>query len=458
MKKQSKHILTLLVFLIFFMTISGHSQNEVVVSFDERIELLTCIGILTPHGSSQQAQFVHPIRRSALEYFESYKNHKAVQIADEILDHIFLDRFPGLALSFRSISDLTVSKFPQNIGLEIGNSKILEDFAKAVKDFYQDTHFEKFWEEHVNEYARVAERFNQEIAQISVRKPLEDYFGQSKPEFRFNIYVSFLTPAGFLFGSPELEEHKVRYSVISPTPVPPDSASYDQTSGKDLIGGAIHEFGHSFVNPVTAKFQSEVAKREWLFKTLNQDDVMTKLYYPTWGSCLNENIVRAATTRIYKYVTRQTPKDKWEGGHTPFLLIPFIYEKLGDYEKNRSKFPTYESFFPEILSLLDQLEPFEEIVLDFSFDLYEKEGKFYVNWISYGSSAQNAGLLVNDRVIKVGKETIKSIPEFNKIRQDIMNGKWGKKVDVTIERNGRIKGIPIVLNESKVSKLRIKNV
>jgi hypothetical protein len=42
-----------------------------------------------------------------------------------------------------------------------------------------------------------------------------------------------------MFGSSELEEIKIRYSVISPMPVPPDSASYDQMSGGHLTGKAL---------------------------------------------------------------------------------------------------------------------------------------------------------------------------------------------------------------------------
>ena len=224
-----------------------------------------------------------------------------------------------------------------------------------------------------------------------------------------------------------------------------------------MISAAIHEFGHSFINPVTAKFQDEVAKREWLFEVLNKNDMMTKLYYGRWEVCLNENIVEAATARLNKYVSGEKPTEKWEGGNTyPFLLIPFIYEKLVEYEDKRSKFPTYESFFPNIISMLDSLEPFQEIILDFSFNIYEKEGKFYVNWISDGSSAQNAGLLVDDRIKKVGKETIESVSEFNRIRQEIKKGRWGRDINIIIERDGEKRTIPVVLNESKILLLRKK--
>jgi len=461
MKNKTKIVLIVLTLAIVLLAISCNQQKEVIVSFDERIELLCCIGILTPNGGSHQAKFVHPIRKSALEYFEPYKNHKAVNIAEEILNHLFLDSFPAIALSFNNISELNVRMFPPYVCKEIeagyGNIDVLWDFAKAVKDFYQETSFEKFWENHSDEYKRTSERFREEISQIPLRKTIEDYFGISKPEFMFNIYISFLTPAGFMFGSPEFEEVKIKYSVTSPWPVPPDSASYDHISGKDLISGAIHEFGHSFINPVTAKFQDEVAKRAWLFEVLNKNDMMTNLHYGRWEGCLNENIVRAATARLNKYVSGEKPTEKWEGRNTyPFLLIPFIYEKLVEYEDNRSKFPTYESFFPNIISMLDSLEAFEEIILDFSFNIYEKEGKFYINWISYGSSAQNAGLLVDDKIKKVGKETIESVSEFNKIRQEIMKGRWGRDINIIIERAGKERTIPIVLNESKVIRLRRK--
>ncbi|MCG4587343.1 DUF4932 domain-containing protein, partial [Anaerosalibacter bizertensis] len=83
-------------------------------------------------------------------------------------------------------------------------------------------------------------------------------------------------------------------------------------------------------------------------------DTMEKEAYGDWESCLNEHIIRAITARFnYK-------KDKSLGDNTiewekenGFIYIDKLLEKLDEYDNNRDIYPTFESFYPELLKSLD---------------------------------------------------------------------------------------------------------
>lgn len=71
---------------------------------------------------------------------------------------------------------------------------------------------------------------------------------------------------------------------------------------------------------------------------------------------------------------------------------------------------------------------------------------FMVKFVTEGSGADKAGLKVNDIIVGINGQTIKTIEEFNKIKADY---KAGETITVAYYRNGKTKSVDVTLGESQ---------
>lgn len=140
------------------------------------------------------------------------------------------------------------------------------------------------------------------------------------------------------------------FSIIGPTVVQNSLPDFGSRSWFDNLQQ--HEFSHSFVNPMTDKFYDLAEKYSELYNNIETD--MKKQAYGSWYDTLNEHIIRAITTRFAYLESREDGDstlalEKSRG----FRYLDALLEKLNEYEDSRSKYPTFEAFYPELLSALD---------------------------------------------------------------------------------------------------------
>jgi hypothetical protein len=111
-----------------------------------------------------------------------------------------------------------------------------------------------------------------------------------------------------------------------------------------------HEFGHSFVNPLTEAHRAEVMKYESLFAPIAA--AMQRQAY-SWEPAVNEHIIRAITSRLATKVVgeevgaSELQADKRNG----FMYIEPLAERLKEYESHRDRYPTFASFYPRLLDV-----------------------------------------------------------------------------------------------------------
>lgn len=121
---------------------------------------------------------------------------------------------------------------------------------------------------------------------------------------------------------------------------------------RDIV---LHEFSHSFVNPITTKNIDEVNKYKSLYKPISE--IMKKQAYADWETCVNEHIVRAVTTRIaYIYEGEAAGEKalKYEKSNG-FIYIDNLCEKLKYFEENKNNYASFEEFYPELIEVFKNL-------------------------------------------------------------------------------------------------------
>jgi hypothetical protein len=113
----------------------------------------------------------------------------------------------------------------------------------------------------------------------------------------------------------------------------------------------IHEFNHSWVNPLTKKYENELAlPGKKLFDRVKKE--MSNQYYKSWQTMMNESLVRAS---VIRYLLRHDPDGKAARNQLKsdisrgFFWMKGLVESLGVYEKNRDTYPTLESYLPVLI-------------------------------------------------------------------------------------------------------------
>jgi hypothetical protein len=118
-----------------------------------------------------------------------------------------------------------------------------------------------------------------------------------------------------------------------------------------MLDTVVHEFCHSYANPVIARHQAELsASGEALYAL-----VAARMRSQAYGSAhtmLCESLVRASTVRYVRQyegeeaARRAIQAQKQKG----FLWMQEMSDLLGQYEAHRDQYPTLEDFSPRLVA------------------------------------------------------------------------------------------------------------
>lgn len=193
---------------------------------------------------------------------------------------------------------------------------------------------------------------------------LKNYYG--KKQKSYTIILSPLLHSGG-YGPMINEEGGIYdvYNVVGPIITEKIYEEYDRDIEKlknisnisnlfELHKGVmLHEFGHSYINPLGEK-NSQLVNKYKPNNTSYLKDFSNS--YQQWPNIVNEYIVRAVTARLLlledkKDEYRETINNDKRSG---FQYIEVLTQKLKKYENNRDKYEQIEDFYPELLEVLGE--------------------------------------------------------------------------------------------------------
>jgi hypothetical protein len=84
-------------------------------------------------------------------------------------------------------------------------------------------------------------------------------------------------------------------------------------------------------------------------------EAMSSQAYGNWETALNEHVIRAVIARLIgrsdpATAERVLANDEQKG----FAYVRALYQRLAEYEADREKYPTLESFLPRLLEALGE--------------------------------------------------------------------------------------------------------
>ena len=329
--------------------------GKLKVSVDPRMELLSAIQLISNYDKNFNliTEYSFLYKYNMNQYFEPYKEHKAVALLNEMSSKGYAyDAPPTTMLYVAPTEELElVNKVPKDLEMRAGGSKQLQDFYEALSDFMKISKFRAFYESNMPLYQKCVDDTVKVLEGEDYIADIENYYG-----IKQNTYNIILTPLFHEggFGPRVLNENGGYdiYNIMGPVGMEDIMPVF--SSKEELRYLIWHEFGHSFVNPVTNKNLKRVNKYKALMEPIQE--AMTNQAYPDWPTCVNEHIVRANTARLtktelgeeaYKQIIK---REKGRG----FIYIEALANKMEEYELNREKYKDFEAFYPEILKVFKE--------------------------------------------------------------------------------------------------------
>ncbi|MBO9658358.1 MAG: DUF4932 domain-containing protein [Chitinophagaceae bacterium] len=206
-------------------------------------------------------------------------------------------------------------------------------FLNALNNIYRKMSFDKYYQEAAVYYQQTLKEIRTALPPAGSIAAMESFYGKRFAEY--SVMPSLTIPSGMAFGLKIKETRGTAvFNLFGPFAVQKidrrDSINMGFNNPQHILELSVHEFGHSFVNPVVDALPDSVifssrAKFEPIREAMNNQG------YTTWKSCLSEHFVRAGEVMIAKRMDRTNAaanllKDYME--KRKFIYLPVIIEMI----------------------------------------------------------------------------------------------------------------------------------
>jgi len=342
-------VIIILVALVFQACVQV--QEKVLLEkpkIDKRVELLSIVFRLAerPEYSSKAFQlYTDKIE----QHFEEYKNHELIQFAKSIR-RVSWDAVMHMATHLDDNLELLSDIIP--LEASEANSyrwqkEDVEKFVTLLQKFSKDTKFDDFFKSNADLYAEVVKRFSPIYEQLNLNWYPAFYGKEPSETYLLKIgmgnYDSYGSFVDYNNGG------RKAYAIIGVRRV--DSSGMPDFE-EMFFQRILHEFNHSFVNPLIADNREAFRESgEKIFSVVKDD--MAKQGYRAWEIVFMEALVRAAVIKYMKdhdfeqsEIANEIKAQKEEYS---FFWIEELVDKLEIYDSQRDRYPTLESYLPKLV-------------------------------------------------------------------------------------------------------------
>jgi len=275
------------------------------------------------------------------QVYQEYRTYLAsphLAEAFQIADHLWLDYLLGLLLRVDPVPNATLPDDLDPVHYRsfsktkdpVEARELARRFLVAFNAFFREIAFDQFLEKYHPHYTQALQEVSTHLPRGAVTNWMESYFKESFAGYK--LVPSLTLPKGMGFGLNNGQD--TIYNVFGAL----DEQVIDDTD--HLITGfqnsqklrelTIHEFGHSFVNPVVyalpdSLFKQSASLFEPIRTTINEQG------YDTWEACVIEHFVRAVelvlsehydTPEAYQNLRKAYIQDR------QFIYIPHLRPAL----------------------------------------------------------------------------------------------------------------------------------
>jgi len=317
---------------------------------DQRVELVSIAARLADYQEYNN-ELYKSYTQDIHKYFDKYKTHPLISYMREIRhsNSISYDAIMAMAIHLTPPPELApVVEFNRNAPEQRWGKLTALKFTALLQQFYNDTDAGSFFNHHKATYTRASTLFNNVLKELDVNW-FNHYYGMS-PKAEFNVIIG-LGNGDANYGPKVIYPNgsEALYAIMGTWRF--DDKGEPVYNSSTYLSTLVHEFNHSFVNYLTNKNAPQLRIAG---KILYQSDSvkMQNQAYGDWQVMLSESLVRASVIRyLMSHNTNPSVANKeiQQQSSKGFIWIKQLVDLLGTYEKNRKRYPTLESFMPQII-------------------------------------------------------------------------------------------------------------
>ena len=310
---------------------SFYKKNDnITFLVDYRTELLSIILILSDKYKELVGNKMVPLNNKYIYdrinlKFKKFKDHKTIHLFNDIISKHKYFNYDAPVTLFLSLDDnLTCNKLNDYLYNEIlDKDDIIYEFINSLKEFALDINFYEYYNSNKEEYFSFIEEIYKKHINNNIITFLNEFFNCKNKKLFVNAI-----PFNSMSNYASYFENEV-YSNIGITQFSKENNLYENWEwiDGDMILVSLHEFCHSYVNPLTNKY-IHIGGLEFLV-----DDSMMKFGYDDPLTVINENIVRA----IVLYYEKCYLKERYINDCNREMSLGFKYVEsfVSLFEKNK---------------------------------------------------------------------------------------------------------------------------
>jgi len=334
--------------------LNSDAHYKILIKVDPRIELICIIQTFTAwneRGIIKNSTY----KQRVIEYFSKYSDHEAIKLYEEMLKIGFsYDTLINFMLQLTEPPELRIRiPFDEHLIKRVGgNRELLMKFVHALRKFVKDTEFMKFIELNREFYRKIEESSRRDINVSRIAYVLKDFFGFLKHKNVIILAPLIRATVGYgaymsVNGTTEM------YAVVGPTSVEDGQVYFEELAERI----ALHEFMHSYVNPLTDKYFEEnpesISEMEPLMHPIRER--MQAMAYGVLEAMINEHIIRAIECFIgERYYGMPAIKELERQEQMGFIYIKHIYKLVEEYYTRRNKV-SFKEYHQKIMELFKRL-------------------------------------------------------------------------------------------------------
>lgn len=333
------------------------AQGNVKSKIDPRVELFSIIFRLAGNPEYNM-KFAKAYVKDIHTYFDPFKNDPVVQFAKELADKKNMGfskvMFLAVQLKFKNNKFIRIKESSNSL-TDKWSEADADKFVKLANNFYKTTKFSRFFDNHKEMYTEATQAFDQSVTEFDKNWYL-NYYGDREVDYQ--VIVG-LANGGANYGPSvkPVAEKKMVYAIMG-------SWTFDEQSkplySKDVyLSYLIHEFNHSFIDHLLDnKIFKAGLESSGKILLQKEEKKLNAEGYDDWHSVINESLVRACVVRymidhqendnaVQTEISKQIDKG--------FLWTADLVKHFGSYEASRSQFPSFEKFYPMIITKINKL-------------------------------------------------------------------------------------------------------
>lgn len=322
------------------------SGGSVRVVVDPRIELMGIVQLLNGYFLTTEYDFVYKL--DALSHFSSFRDHPAVTMFSEMSQSGFnFDAVPKAMLALTAPPELNRRvDLPDRMIERAGGEERFGEFVEALRNFAIDSRFQPFLEAHQGTFENVIEATTPAVE--GAVEALRRYTGMDLDGT--SVVLGMLLHHGGFAASMETSQGEVEaWALIGPVGSQDGLPTFG--SATYVASTAWHEFSHTFINPLSHNYESQIAAYASLLEPIAEQ--MAQQAYPDWQTTVNEHVIRAITTRLIQLeqgddAGREALARETKRG---FVYVEALVDRLKEYEASRDRYPNIASFYPRLIDV-----------------------------------------------------------------------------------------------------------